>query len=319
MRVAVTGSENHFGRRLLELLAADAQVESVLAVDVKPPQKTAAKVRWEEVDLVHPRSAERLTTFLRETGAEVLVHTASLSRPSHRGGWAHELEAIGTRNMLAAAEGAGLRKVVLRSTTLAYGARASNPAYLSESAPLAGAEHSTWLADKIEVEHQWAAFAHKHPSRVVTVLRYAPVLGPTADTLGTNFLRGAVAPAWLGFDPLVQVVHEDDAAEAARRALHADVRGAVNIAAPGVLPMSTAVRLAGGHPVPMPGTMLRGVARTLWNTQLGAYPPGMIDFLRYPCVGRLDLMQQALGFTPRHGVREAVASFARSLKLAQAA
>jgi len=315
MRVAVTGSENHFGRAVVQALEADPEVEALLALGTRPPAQKLAKAQWREVDLVHPRSAEHLAQFLAEAAVDTVVHTAFLSRPSHRGGWAHELEAIGTRSVLAAAESTGVRKLVLRSTTLVYGARPGNPNYLCESAPLAGGEQSPWLADKVEVEHQVAQFAHKHPTRTVTVLRLAPVLGPTADTLGTIYLKRRLAPMWLGYDPLVQVVHEEDAVEAARLAVHRDVRGAVNIAAPGVVPLATAVRLAGGRPLPLPGRVLHTVSETLWNAQLGDFPPGMVDFLRFVCAGSLRLQQEQLGLAPKYGAREAILSFAGSAKL----
>lgn len=319
LTVAVTGSDTFFGRDLLLALEADPAVGQVLALDLKAPERDLRKTSWHRVDLVHPRSGEQVAQLLDTTGAHVLVHTAFLARPVHRGGWAHELEAIGTRHVLAAAEASGVRKLVLRSSTLGYGALPNHPNYLKESSPLKGGEHSAFIADKVEAELQTTRFAQKHPERVVTILRLAPLLGPTADTLATIYLSRRVCPTYLGYDPLVQLLHEEDAVEATRLALHADVRGAVNVAAPGVLPLSQAVRLAGARPLALPGGMLRKLSETLWTAQVGDFPPGLVDFLKYLCVGDLTRMRDELGLVPKYAIQDAILSFAGSTRLGRAA
>lgn len=310
LRVAVTGSDTFFGRDLVRALDADPAVAFVLALDVKAPDARLEKTTWARLDLVHPGAGDQLANKLREHAIEAVVHTAFLARPSHRGGWAHELEAIGTRSMLAAVEATGVQKLILRSSTLAYGARPTHPNHLKESAPLEGASHSAFIADKVEAEAQVARFAQKHPGRVVTILRLAPLLGDGADTLATLYLQQRVCPTLLGFDPLVQLLHSDDAVESTRRALHRDVRGAVNVGAPGVLPLSQAIRLAGARALPLPATLVRKWSETMWTFQLGHFPPGLVDFLRYLCVADLSRMREELGFQPRFGIQDAIRSLA---------
>ncbi len=319
LRVAVTGSDTFFGRALLLALEADAGVERVVALDLKAPGRDLEKAVWHRLDLIHPRSGEQLAELLGKYQVDTLVHTAFLARPVHRGGWAHELEAIGTRHVLAAAEASSIRKLVLRSTTLTYGATASHPNYLPESAPLEGGGQSTFLADKVEAERQTSRFAQAHPDRVVTVLRFAPLLGPSADTLASTYLQRPVCPTLLGFDPLVQLLHEEDAVEATRLALHRDVRGPVNVGAPGVLPLSQVVRLAGARPLPLPRSLVRSLSQTLWAAQVGAFPPGLVDFLKFLCVGDLKRMGGELQFAPKYGLAEAILSFAGSTRLGRAA
>lgn len=309
LTVAVTGSDGFFGRALVRALEQVDDVERVIALDLKPPFAAHPKTTWFKLDLVHPRSAEQLVKLL--DGADVLVHTAFVSRPTHRGGWAHELETIGTRHVLAALEVTPVRKLVLRSSTLCYGAHADNPAYLAETSSLEGGRHSAFVADKVEAERQVAQFAHKLPERVVTVLRYAPLVGPTGDTLAAHFLRRKVCPTLLGFDPLVQFIHEDDATQAAVHAsVRVDARGAVNVAARGVMPLSAAIRVAGRKVLPLPASTLRRTSETLWALQVGYFPPGLIDFLRYPCVGDLSLMSSLLGFEPARHVRDTLENYA---------
>lgn len=313
LTVAVTGSDGFFGRAIVRALEADDAVDRVLALDVRAPLQPHAKTDWFRVDLVHPRSAEQLLKLLE--GTDVLIHTAFLARPTHRGGWAHELETIGTRNVLAAVEAAEVRKLVLRSSTFSYGAQANNSAYVPESAPLLGGRQSTFIADKVEAEAQVARYANKLPDRVVTVLRFAPLIGPTGDTLAANYLRQRVCPTLLGFDPLIQLIHEDDATAAAvRAAVHVDARGAINVAARGVIPVSGAVKLAGRRAVPVPGNVLRRTSEALWALQVGMFPPGLMEFLRYPHVADLTLMQERLGFEPQRDVAATIQAFAEHIR-----
>jgi UDP-glucose 4-epimerase len=46
---------------------------------------------------------------------------------------------------------------------------------------------------------------------VVTVLRLAPILGPTVNNYLTRYLGRRVVPTLMGFDPLMQFLHEVDA------------------------------------------------------------------------------------------------------------
>jgi UDP-glucose 4-epimerase len=313
LSVAVTGSEAFFGRALVLALEADPAVGRVLAVDRRPEHAIGPKSTFHGLDLVHPRSPERLAALLRDT--DVVVHTAFLGRPVRTGSWAHELEAIGTRHVLAAVEAANVRKLVLRSTTLVYGARPDHPNRLRETAALRGGSQSRFLRDKVEVEDQLAKFADRHPDRVVTTLRMAPLLGIGADTLASHYFGRRACPALLGHDPLVQLCHEDDAIGATVQAVKRDVRGPVNVAAPGVLPLSTAIRLAGGQPMPMPELLLRPLARTLWSASFGEYPPGLVDFLRYLCVGDLSRMRDELSYAPRLDVATALLAFGGSNRI----
>jgi UDP-glucose 4-epimerase len=309
LTVAVTGTSTFFGEDLLRALEADRAVERILAVDSKPPAFEGPRTQWSKLDIMLPRAPEMLAQELSAQGCTALVHTAFVARPTHRGSWAHELEAIGTNHVLTAAAAVKLPKLVLRSTTLCYGALDSNPNYLPESAPLQGGPQSAFIADKVEVEKQATRFAQQNPDCTVTILRFAPLLGPRADTIVSKFLSRRLVPTLLGFDPLLQVLHEEDAIGATVAAVHGEVRGAVNIAAPGVIPLSQAIQLAGSRPMPLPQAVLSRSLQALWATRAGDFPPGHIGFLKYLLVGDLTRMQNELQFKPRMDVVRAIQAF----------
>ena len=146
----------------------------------------------------------RLAEILAAEDVDTLLHLAFLASPTHASAWAHELESVGTMHVLNACRERPVRKFVLWSQTILYGASPSNPNFLTEQHPLRGHAESRFLADKIEAEQVVARFARQMPGTVVTTLRVAPILGPTVHNYLTRYLGRRVVPTLLGFDPLLQ-------------------------------------------------------------------------------------------------------------------
>ena len=219
LRVAITGPTSEFGALLLPRLLAEPRLEQLVTFGPRPV--TGARLIHHRVDLTRWDVESELESALSETPVDVLYHLAFLHGRTRGAAFAHELEVIGTLHTLAAAVRAGVRHVVVPSTTTVYGARPGNPVLLSESAPLHGCPGSRFVTDRVEVERQLETFRRDHPGVGLTVLRFAPVLGPTVDNPGTRYFRRPVVPMLLGFDPLWQAVHEEDAREVLLRVLDA--------------------------------------------------------------------------------------------------
>jgi UDP-glucose 4-epimerase len=307
LRVAVTGANTDFGKLLLPRLAADPRVETILALDAAMP-KDAPKVTFRRVDLTRYDSDGDLREALAEHPVDALYHLAlDLSRTrisSH----AHELEVAGTMRVLAAASHVKVRKLILGSFTLLYGARGDHPAVLGEDAPLKGCPNSRFVVDKVQVEEQVAAFRDHHPEIVTVVLRFAPILGPTVDNPATRLLRRRLVPTVLGRDPLWQAIHERDAARALHLALRSPRSGTFNVIGDGVLPFSSMVRGAGGIPVPIPSGLLGAALRFLNTSGTWRVPASLLSYLQYSWVADGRRARDELGFTPEHHAREAVAA-----------
>ncbi|MFL5344667.1 MAG: SDR family oxidoreductase [Hyalangium sp.] len=310
LRVAVTGASGDFGRLLLPLLEKDPAVESVLVLDVTRPE--GDKVEYHRVDLTRHDAEGELTEALTERPVDALYHLAFLFGPVRNGSLAHELEVVGTINVLAAAGRAKLPRLVVPSLTAVYGARGQHPALLREEAPLAGCPHSRFVSDKVQVESQVRSFRERHPDTRVLVLRFAPVLGPSVDNPATRMLKRPVVPTLLGFDPLWQAIHEEDAARALHMALTADASGDFNIVGQGVLPLSGLIRQAGSRSLPLPGPLFRAALHTLATVGAAALPIALLDYIHYSWVADGERAENALGFIPIHHARDAAAALRRN-------
>ena len=162
------------------------------------------------------------------------------------------------------------------------------------------------------MELQLRAFRERNPDTHVLVLRLAPPLGPRLDNPATRLLSRPVVPTLLGFDPLWQALHEEDAARALHLALGAQAQGEFNIVGEGVLPLSALIREAGSRPLPLPGPIARAALRALNAVGSGSLPLNMLDYIHYSWVADGQRASDALGFVPRFHARDAAASLKRS-------
>lgn len=313
--VAVTGASSFLGTNLVGMLEEDESVRRIVCLDLKAPRTAGGKSRAYEVDLTQPSTEERLSEIFAAEGVDSVVHLSFLPSPSHTSAWAHELESVGTMHVLNACRRSSVRKVVMWSQTLLYGAHPSNPNFLGEKQPLRASRFEPFFADKIEAEQQALRFGRPGDGRIATVLRTAPILGPTVENFLTRYFRHRLVPTVLGFDPLWQFLHEADAVAAFRLAVVRDAPGIFNITGSGVLPLNTVIRLVGRSSLPMPRMLTRAMVGAMWLAQLGEAPQSFCDYLQYICVADGANAERSLGFYPTYTSREAVIEYANAQRL----
>lgn len=300
------------------LLERDPAFSRIVTLDIETPRTAGAKSAAYRVDLTQPTAGAKVAEILRAEEVDALVHLAFLSTPTNAEGFAHELESVGTMHVMRAAREAGVGRVVMGSSTTLYGPHAKNPNFLGEHAPLRGIAGCRYLSDKIEAEREIERLALASPSTRTVVLRFAPILGPSVKSWVTRWLSRRAVPTLLGYDPLVQLIHELDAVRALRIALEAEASGKFNVVGQGVLPLSTVVKLAGRTPIPMPAPLLRiGIAAT-FAAGLGEAPPFFVAFLRHLCVADGSRTARELAFTPHYTAKEAALDFGGALRLRDA-
>jgi UDP-glucose 4-epimerase len=309
-RLAVTGTSSFLGSRLLRRLAGERGGDALVALDVAAPPP-ALGVRHRAVDFTEPASDQRFLDAFREEEVDTVVHTAFFTSPRRDASHAHELESIGTLNLLAAAVAAGVRHVVMRSFTAVYGASGQNPSFLTEERPLPAGSGLRWLRDKLEAEQHAASFARRYPALGLTLLRFAPLFGPGVHTFYTRIFDHRVVPVLMGFDPLLQLLHPDDALSAALRAIERRPRGAFNVVPRHPIPLVTALHLAAKIPVPVPHPFAYLAADALWSTGVGDAPGGFVDYVRYPCVADGAKAARELGWSAAYSSREALDAYLR--------
>lgn len=311
-RVAITGIASFLGGRLLRSLVAERGEDEVVAVDVAPPPADLARVRFRKLDLTEPAADQRLLDVLGQEGVDSVVHMAFYTTPRRDSTHSHELESIGTLGVLAAAAAAGVARFTMRSSTAVYGARGENPSFLTEDRPLQPNPRLAWVRDKLEAEQHAASFARRYPRMAVSVLRFAPLFGPGVRNFYTRIFDKRVVPVLMGYDPLVQMLHPDDALAAAERAvLGPAVKGAFNVVPRSAIPLVSAIHLAEKIPVSVPHPLAVVLSDLLWSAGLAEAPGAFVDYARYPFVADGEKAARELGWKARYGSREALTDYLR--------
>ncbi len=308
-RVAVTGTASFLGARILRKLADERGPQAVVAVDIASPPATLHGVHHRMVDLTLPGADQRLVDVFREERVDTVVHAAFFTDPRPDTAYSHELESIGTLNLVAAAAAAGVRHLVMRSMTAVYGARGQNPSFLTEDRRPQPNPAFGWVVDKLEAEGHVLSYGQRYPSLGVTILRFAPLLGPGVHTFYTRIFSRRVVSVVLGYDPLVQFLHPDDAVRAVDLALAKGPCGVVNVVPRSSISLLTALHLAEKVTVPVPHVLAYALADLWWSVGLGAAPGGFVDYVRFLFVADGEKARRELGFEARYGSRDALDAY----------
>src|SRR5919205_2057442 len=260
--VLVTGVSRPLGGRLAGILQNDPRVEQVIGVDVVPPREDLGRVEFVRADIRNPIIAK----VIAAAEVDTVVHMSVVSTPIGVGGRSSmkEINVIGTMQLLAACQKApSVRKLVVKSTTAVYGSSGRDPAMFTEEMEPRALPRSGYAKDAVEVEGYVRGFGRRRPDVTMSVLRFTNFIGPTIDTPLTRYLSLPVVPTVLGFDPRIQLCHEDDGIEVLRRCALEEHPGIFNVGGDGVLLLSQAVRRVGRLSVPVPAPSVSLVAGML--------------------------------------------------------
>jgi len=310
VNVLVTGVSRYVGATLAVRLAEHARVRRVIGFDtVEPTGDLRARLDERGVRIIvsHLRG---IVPVVANGDVDAVAHMGVISTPG-RGGRAamKEQNIIGTMQLLAACQATPrVHKLVVRSSTAAYGASFRDPAVFTESTPPTLVPRGGFAKDIIEVEGYVRGFARRRPEVVTTVLRLAPLIGPHADTSLTRYFSLPVVPTVFGRDPRLQFIHVDDALEILVRSVVENHRGTYNVAGEGVLALSQAVRRAGRLAIPVVEPGMAALAAFAKVSGMGEFSHDQLDLFVHGRVVDTRALTEEFGFRPR-STEEAFADF----------
>lgn len=316
-RILVTGADTFWGGRMIQALEADPEMEVILGMGTRNPS-----VPFERAEFVRADEAYSiLSRIVRATQVDTILHTFLMTNTTQVSGRAlHEINVIGTMNLLAAAGAAGspVRHLVMKSSTIVYGASEKDPQTFTEETPRSYSPRSRLERSLVEAEGLVRDFAMDNPATLVAVLRFANVLGTDITTPISRNLSRPVAPSIFGFDPLLQFVEEDDVVRSLEHVTRHRISGLFNVAGDGRLPWSEVASIAGTRLLPLPPLRPALAAAPLVRMGLMDFPPELEVLLRY---GRgVDTTRlKETGFSYRYSSAGAVRSFIRALRLRRGA
>src|SRR4051794_20231290 len=314
MRVLITGLSTFWSGRLAQALEARDDVEVIVGVDTRDPRVPLERTEFVRAD----SSYSILARIVRAAQIDTVLHTHLIVDSTLASGRSvHEINVIGTMNLLAAAGAAGspVRKVIVKGSSLVYGTNYQDPYMFREEMARTRGPRTNVERSLVEVEAFLRDFAEDNPHVTVTLLRFANVLGDDIETPIATALRMPVVPEILGFDPRVQFVHEDDVVGALTYATGLDVPGIYNVAGNGSLPWSEVCAMIGKQRFPLLPVLTNWAAEPLRIAGVLRLPPETLMLLRY---GReIDNRRyKEVGFRYRYTTSGCVDAFAQGLRLA---
>jgi UDP-glucose 4-epimerase len=299
-KIVITGLAGRLGRVVARRLHRDARW-SLVGLDRRPFVGKPKDVEHLEVDL---RSKKARDVF-RAGDVAALVHLGVMHSPRARSAELYAWNVGGTSRLLDYCQAYGVPKVVVLSSANVYGPRPDNPQFLTEDAPLLAAQRFPNMRDLVEIDHLASTFFWKARAIETVILRPVHILG-SVHNAPSNYLRLDPIPVLLGFDPMVQVVHELDVAEAIASALAPGVRGIFNITGPGEVPLSVLIEELGRRTVRIPHPLAKPLWQVAFRLGLSSYPVAEFDFIRYVCMVDGSRAARELGYRPRHSLRETI-------------
>jgi UDP-glucose 4-epimerase len=300
MNVLVTGVGRYLGAHLAARLADHPRVARVTGVDTSPPTGALADLLGDRVEIV-TSDLRGIVGAVTEGDVQVVAHLGVLSNSGRGGRQAmKDYNIIGTMQLLAACQASpGLRKVVVRSSTAAYGASFRDPAVFTESTPPTLTPRGGFAKDIFEIEGYVRGFARRRPDFTVTVLRLAPFVGPNADTTLTRYFALPLVPTVFGRDPRLQFIHIDDALEIFVRSVVEEHNGTFNVAGPGVMVLSQAIRRAGRLSLPIVEPGMSAFAAFARASGIGDFNLDQLDLFVHGRVVDTTRLTEEFGFRPR--------------------
>jgi UDP-glucose 4-epimerase len=307
-RVLITGVGSYLGTLLAARLEDDPEIDAVIGLDTRRPRFPLIRTELIHADIRDPSIAP----LIARTEADTVVHNSIVRQPgpgmSPRA--MHDINVIGSLQLLSACgQAPTIRAIVIRGSAGIYGAEPHAPQFFGEEMTRMFPLRTRFQRDVAEIENYFETHSRRYPGVTCTMLRYQPAIGPKLATQISRYLSQPVCPTYLGFDPRIQLVHEEDALDALVAAVRRPLRGAVNVAARGTIGLARMIRAAHRRQLPIAGPLfgpLTGAGRRLG---LDSYSDDFRRLLQYGRGVDIARLERELGHRPRYTTAEAVESW----------
>ena len=247
--------------------------------------------------------------IFRRYPIEGVIHLGRISAQQLSRESRYNANVIGSKKLFDLCVKYGVKRVLMMSTYHVYGAHPYNPALIDEDAPLKAAGLTTDLVDSVELENLAAIYLWKHPELNVTVLRPCNTVGPGVNNTMSRLLAGKIAPWIVGFSPVMQFMHVDDAAAAVASCYRQPGSGIYNLAPDDWVSYSRALEEAGCVRLPVPSMPEGAAYRASRILRWRAVPPYLVNYFKYPVVIDGARFREEFGFKPRYSLREIFAHY----------
>ncbi len=303
--IICTGAGGNLGRLVVQSLHRQHQI---VAVDRRP-------ITGLPKDVVHLRTDVRwraIEDVFRTRNVLAVVHLGLMHNP-HGEEDHYRFNVIGTQRLLDFTAKYRAPQFIMLSSANIYGPDPENSYFLGEDAPLLGAEHHHEIRDLVAVDRIVQSFFYRQPGVETTMLRPVHIVGPRVRNAPSNYLRLERPWVMTGFDPIIQLIHEEDVVHAICLAFKAGTKGVFNIVGPGEAPLSRILQVLDRRPRSIPAFVAKRMLGGAFDFRMTGFPAPELRHIQYNCVVDGSLAKKELGFTPRYSLVETIRSVVENL------
>lgn len=302
MKIVLTGISGRLGRRVAQRLALDHEV---IGIDRRPCPGLADSIKHYQVD-IRRRSAEDI---FRTEDIDAVVHMGVVHNfriPSEK---LYTRNVIGTETLLNYASKYKVKMFVLLSSGDVYGPSPANSHFISEDAPLMASQRFPEIRTLVAVDRTVQSFFWRHHDIETMILRPAHIVGPHVRNAPSNYFRLRVIPTLMGFDPMVQLIHEDDVLRTIQIAMKPGIRGVFNLAGTDPVPLSKILKILGKPVLPVPHPLMTSFLERMWKYRLTSFPAPELDHIRFNTVLDVRRAREELNFRSERSLYEILEPF----------
>lgn len=318
MRVVVVGATGNVGTSVVEVLAADEQVDAIVGIARRRPKWRPAKTTWVEADI----SCDELDEHFR--GADGVVHLAWLFQPTHDEVATWRNNVLGAIRVFEAVARAGVGALVYASSVGAYSPGPKDRG-VDETWPTHALPTAAYGREKSYLERVLDTFEREHGHIRVVRLRPGFIFKREAASEQRRLFGGPLLPRMLARQSLLPIVpdlrglrlqalHSLDAAHAFKLAVLPPVHGAFNVAADPVVDPRSLGELLGARPLKLPVALIRAAVAAAWRLHLLPASPTLVDLALSLPIMDTTRARTELGWTPAHTALDAIGEFLEGLR-----
>jgi nucleoside-diphosphate-sugar epimerase len=302
--LAITGVSGYLGKVLMPLLEEDHEIEKIIGIDLQPPPggNHWKKLEFHSLDVRDPEIGKVLN------GVDALIHLAFILMRHPNDNEIDDVNIRGTQQVIKTVGLLGIPKLIITSSVVAYGLHPDNPIPLTEESPLRPNPDLFYSRAKAMNEKFLDQFCQEHKEIIVTRLRPPTIVGPSAVEELMAQVVADIIPVIRGHDPLIQLLHEEDMAQALYKVICEDLPGIYNVTSDEPRSISQLAQSRNAHILPLPGFIVWALSAAVWRLGLSPFSPEFIDLLsRYPIVASNEKFK-ACGWEPKYTTPEAYLS-----------
>lgn len=281
VRIVITGATGNVGTSLIERLAGDDGITSIVGIARRRPAVHLPRTEWVTADVAR----DDLTPYL--AGADAVVHLAWLLQPERDVRLLDRVNVAGSERVFEACARAQVPALVYASSVGAYAPR-QKTSMIDESWPTTGIATSLYSTQKAKVERILDDVERRHQTMRIARIRPSLIFKRESASeqqrlfLGQSFPVAILRPGRLPLVPFhstlrFQAVHSLDVADAYHRAIVRDVVGAFNIAADPVIDARVLAQVLRTRTVPVPPFLMRLAVSAAYSLRLMPASPGWLD------------------------------------------